>query len=266
MVALVLAPAGLSAPVQAQTAVAQSYNADAPLQAGMIVRLIGDKTKVAPVSQSDNKDMYGVVVRPNDAPLSLSESETAQQVYVATSGTYQVLVSDQNGPVKEGDYIVVSAIEGVGMKYNSKSEYVIGKALNNFDASSTVLSKMTIKDAAGNQRTVSLGSIQTDININRNPSHTGAQSNVPGFLQKAADAIANKSVTAIRVYLSAAVVLVAGIVACSISYAGIRTSVIALGRNPLARKTIFRNMFRIITVALIILIAGLSTVYLILKL
>ncbi len=252
--------------VHAQASVAQSYATDEPLQAGMVVRLADDESKVAPVSQDKADDIYGVVVRANDTPLSLSEGTGDQQIYVATSGNYQVLVSDQNGPIKQGDYIVVSAIEGIGMKVDSSSEFVVGKALSDFDSSGTVLSKTSVKDTAGNEQSVNIGYIQADININRNPTHKGTEANVPGILQKAADAVANKSVTAVRVYLSVAVVVLVSIVACSILYAGIKTSMIALGRNPLARKSIFRNLFRIITVAFIILIAGLSTVYLILKL
>jgi hypothetical protein len=48
-------------------------------------------------------------------------------------------------------------------------------------------------------------------------------------------------------------------------YAGVRSSVISMGRNPLARKTIIRNLIQIVLIALIILVTGLIAVYLLLK-
>lgn len=262
---LLLAVAAASAPTQAQ-AVAQSYIADTSMQAGMIVRLADDKSKVASVSQSDESTIFGLVVRPNDAPLSLSENKPGQQVYVATAGKYQVLVSSQNGYVKEGDYVVLSVIEGIGMKADSSSQFIIGKAVEDFNAASTTLTSTTVKDTAGNERTVKIGYVKIDISVGRNPLHKGSVSNVPGFLQKAADTIADKPVTPLRIYLGVMVILVAGIIVSIVLYAGIRTSIISLGRNPLARKSIVRNLFRVVLLGLTILIVGVFAVYLILKL
>ena len=60
--------------------------------------------------------MLGVVVAPNDAPVSISNNDDEEQIYVATYGEYDVLVSSQNGPISVGDTIAVSALDGVGMK------------------------------------------------------------------------------------------------------------------------------------------------------
>jgi hypothetical protein len=256
----------VSSPVVHAQSVAQSYAADTPLQAGMIVRLGEDKSKVAPVNQATADKAYGVIVRPNDAPLSLSEGDAQQLVYVATTGNYKVLMSDQNGSIKQGEYVVISAIEGIGMKVDTASNYVVGKALENFDANSKSLTQTTVKDTAGHERTVKIGYVRMDVNIGKNPLHKGAVSNVPDFLQKAADAIAGKPVSAVRVYLSVIILIIAGAIVISILYAGIRTSIIALGRNPLARKSIFRNLFRVILLGLTILLIGIFAVYLILKL
>ncbi len=255
----------LEGQAQAQT-VAQSYMADSPLQAGMIVKLANDKSKVALANNTDNDKVYGVVVRPNDAPLSLTDNTASQEVYVATNGTYQVLVSDQNGGIKQGDYVVVSALEGIGMKVDGDSQYVIGKAVTNFMGSDISLTQTVVKDTAGRERTVKIGAIRVDVDVARNPLHKGAVSNVPGFMQKAADAIANKPVPPVRVYLGALVIIVAGFVVCSVLYAGIRTSIIALGRNPLARKSIFRNLLRVVLLGLIILVVAVFAVYLLVKL
>jgi hypothetical protein len=256
----------LGGAVQAQS-VTRSYIADSALQAGMIVRLAGDD-KVAPVSQDASDKIHGLVIRPNDAALSLSgQSEAGQQVYVATSGTYQALVSTQNGTIAKDDYIVVSAIEGIGMKADKTSGYVVGKVVSaGFDGSGGVLSQTTVKDGNGNERTVKIGSVAVDINVRRNPLYEQGEAMVPGFLQKAADSVANKQVSPMRAYIGLAIVLVTGIAMCVVLYAGVRTSIISLGRNPLARKSIMRNLVQVILVGLIILAAGLFAVYLLLKL
>jgi len=49
-------------------------------------------------------------------------------------------------------------------------------------------------------------------------------------------------------------------------YSGIRNALIAIGRNPLSKKSIFRGLLEIILTGFIILIIGLFAVYLLLKL
>jgi hypothetical protein len=249
---------------QAQS-VAQSYASDTPLQAGMVVKLSGDKTKVVPVSQSDNDKMHGVVIRSNDAPLTLSEGEVPQAVFVVTNGKYQILVTDQNGPIKKGDYLIVSAVDGVGMKANNVIKYIVGKSLSNFDGKTGVLSTTKLKDGAGRERTVNFGYVEADINVSRNPLAPPEDSNLPGFLRKASEAVSGKPVSPFRGYVALGVLLVTAAIVVAILYAGVRTSLISLGRNPLARKSIIRNLIQVVLVGLIILVAGLIAVYLLLK-
>lgn len=262
--AVIVASLGLAPTVSAQ-AVAQSYAADTPLQAGMVVKLTGDKTKVAPVTQSDNDKMHGVVIRANDAPLTLTEGEVPQAVYVATSGKYQILVTDQNGPIKKGDYLIISAIDGVAMKANNTIKYIIGKAISDFDGKTSVLSQTKLKDGAGRERAVNFGYVSADINVSRNPLAPPEDSNLPGFLRKASEAVSGKPVSPFRGYVALGVLIVTAMIVVVVLYAGVRTSLIAMGRNPLARKTIVRNLIEVVLVGMIILVGGLIAVYLLLK-
>lgn len=255
----------VAAPVLDAQSVAQSYAADSPMQAGMIVKLSGDKTKVIPVSQTDNDKMYGIVIRSNDAPLTLSEGESPQAVFVVTNGKYQILVTDQNGPIKKGNYLVVSAVEGVGMKANGSIKYIVGKALSDFDGKTGVLSSTKLKDGAGVERAVNFGYVEADINISRNPLAPAEDSNLPGFLRKASEAVSGKPVSPFRGYVALGVLLVTTAIVVVILYAGVRTSLISLGRNPMARKSIIRNLVQVVLIGLIILVTGLIAVYLLLK-
>src|SRR5690606_13105237 len=51
---------------------------------------------------------------------------------VISSGNAVVIVSGENGPIKEGDQITSSSVAGVGMKA-TRTGYVIGTALEDFN-------------------------------------------------------------------------------------------------------------------------------------
>lgn len=255
-----------NAAVSAQ-AVAQSYIADEGTMAAMIVQIDAkDGQRVQPASKDNLEAIHGVVVMPNDAPLSLSEATVERQVYVTTSGTYRVLVSDENGPIRKDDYVAVSSIDGVGMQANPIPNIIVGKALSDFDGQTGVQSQTKVKDDQGNDRTVRFGYVTANINVTRNPLLQPKKDSLPGLLRIAAEVVAGKPVSAMRVYISFTVLLLTVILAGVIIYTGIRTSMTAIGRNPLAKKSILRNLLQVVLIGLIILIVGLFAVYLLLKL
>lgn len=133
--------------------VTQGYNSDSVLQKGMIVRLKpGDSNTVQALNQKDAADMFGVIVSSGDATVSLSNPGNSQQVYVATYGQYDVLVSTQEGPIKQGDYITISSLNGVGMKAATTQQLVIGKALSSFDGMSESEGTTTLQTNKGKKR------------------------------------------------------------------------------------------------------------------
>jgi hypothetical protein len=260
--------AGLfSAQASAQT-VTQGYQSDQILQKGLIVRLTkGDGTKVEALPQSNDATMLGVVVAAGESPVSLSNNADVQQVFVANSGRYEVLVSTQNGSINTGDYITISSINGVGMKAQPAQTVVLGKALQTFDGKSNVESSANLKDSLGVNKTVTLGRIAVDVSIARNPLFTPeAPTGVPRILERAAQIVTDRPVGAVRIYASLGVLLVSIIIGGSILYAGVRSGMTAIGRNPLARHSILRSLVTVTLVALIIFVAGLTAVYLLLRL
>lgn len=226
----------------------------------------GDASKVEAASQRDADKMRGVVVAANDAPFSLSGTVDARQAFVATGGNYRVLVSDQNGPINKNDYIVISSLDGVGMKANTTVRYVLGKALGGFNGKTNVQGQTTIKDSGGRTHTVHFGYVQVGVDIAHNPLFQTETSNVPDFLQKLTESVANKPVSAIRIYIGLGILLATVIIVFTLLYSGVRTSLLSLGRNPLAKKSILRNLFEVVLIGLIVLISGLFGVYLLLKL
>ncbi len=254
----------LAHPLAAQT-VTQGYASDDNLQRGMLVSLKdGDPTKVEPADDGNAKRLHGLVVNPNDAPVTLSNE--AQKNFVATVGRYEGLVSDQNGTVKAGDYITVSKVRGIGMRVDTKSENVIGKALEDFDGKSNVLSTTDLKDNGGVTQKVNIGRIMLDIGIGANPLAKPEEVNLPGFLKKATEAIAQKSVSPLRVYISLAILAASVAIAGSMLYAGVRSSMISIGRNPLSKQSITKSLMQVILTSFIVFIIGIFGVYLLLKL
>ncbi len=248
-------------------AVVQAYQTDGSLQVGMIIQLAsGDTSKIEPATQSTSDKIHGVVVAANDAPFALSGNSNSSQAYAATSGNYRVLVTDQDGAIKKDDYIAVSSLDGIGMRADTKQKYVLGKANEGFDGKTNVQGETAVKDARGGSHTVHFGFVQVGVDIKRNPGYQTESSNVPDFLQKLTDSVANKPVSAIRIYIGMGILLATAIIVFSLLYAGVRTSMVSLGRNPLAKKSIIRNLFEVVLIGLIVLISGIFGVYLLLKL
>lgn len=234
----------------------------------MIVRLDEkDPTVVDPLKQADFKYMLGVVIPNGNAALVLTpEKATKQQVLVATSGHYSVLVSNQAGAIKAGDYITISAIAGIGMKAGERDTQVVGRAAGAFTGTSNVIGSLKLKDSLGKDVSVSLGRLPVDMYISHNPLFQKSADYVPGFLAKSAEAIADKPVSVARIYLSMAILFVISILTGNMLYSGVRSGMIAVGRNPLSKKSIIKSLIQTVIAGLIIFVAGVFAVYLLLKL
>jgi hypothetical protein len=231
----------------------------------MLVQLKkGDPSKVEAVAQSGGEQLHGVVVSANDAPVTIAQE--GNRTYVATVGKYEVLVSDQNGPVAVGDYVTISAIAGIGMKVDTTQPTVVGKAITAFDGKSGILSTTEVKDSAGATRKINIGRVSVDVGVGHNPLQKPSQPNVPQFLLKAAESIAGKQVSVGRIYTAVVVFIVSTIASSVLMYGGVRSGIISIGRNPLSKKSIVRGMLQVVLVGLTIFISGVFGVYLLLKL
>lgn len=251
--------------VQAQT-ITQGYDveSDVIIQKGMIVGLKKDDArKVESINNSQLEQLHGVVVGGTDASFVLAEEK--QKVYVASGGKFEVLVSDQNGAIAQGDYISLSPVTGIGMKADMYQPLVLGRAIDAFDGSDRKISDALIKDDQGNEKKLAIGRILVDISIIRNPNAKNT-TNLPGFLKNASELVAGKPVHPLRVYLALSVLLVTAGIAGALIYSGIRSSMVAIGRNPLSKKSILKGLIQVIIVAMIIFVTGVFGVYLLVKL
>ena len=247
----------------------QGYKASSKLDNGTVVQLTAkDSGAVRVATQKNLQNMFGLVVDRSTLPITISNGEGGgTEVYVAASGTYPALVSTQGGAIQSGDYVTLSAIDGILMKAGTEEKTVFGRANGGFDGSGVVLGTVQLKDVNGNNSgSAKLGSVPVTINIQRNPNIKSTKTKVPEFLERIGQAIAEKEVSALRIYLSLGITAVSIIAAIAILYSGIRNSVISIGRNPMSKKSVFRALIEIILTSILILVIGLFAVYLLLRL
>lgn len=244
----------------------QSYNTSAPIQQGIIVQLEQNPSKVLPASQNNAYKTFGVVVDSSDAPVSFSNPNSqSSQVFVTSSGHYNVLVSDQNGPINSGNYITLSSVDGVGMNDNSSEPIVVGQAITSFSGGSNTVGTDSLKNSSGGTQAVHLGIIQANISIAKNPLIASPKSSVPGVLQRFTVGVAGKEDPAWRIYLGLAVLVIVAILTGTMIYSAVRNSLVSIGRNPLSKQAIKKGFLRVVLTALIIFISGIFGVYLLLK-
>lgn len=246
----------------------QGYATETPLDNGTIVELTGKSaTEVKIATQANLQNMFGVTVDRSQLLVASSNDALKNEVFVAVSGTYNVLVSNQAGPIAVGDYLTMSSVNGVLMKAGTEEKTVFGRATIAFDGKGVTLGTTTLKDTTGkDNKTVILGSIPVTVDIKHNPNDKTTKVNVPDFLERIGEAIAEKPVSAIRIYLSMGIAGLSIITAIAVLYSGVRNSVISIGRNPMSKKSIFRALAQVIVTSLLILVIGLFAVYLLLKL
>jgi hypothetical protein len=246
----------------------QSYTAKQPIDYGAIVELVSQDTKEVKVASKDKlQNMFGVVIDPQQIPIRISNGEIENETYVAVTGTYNVLVSTESGEIAAGDYITLSSINGIGMKAGTEDVPVLGRAVSGFSSGSVSRGSAEIKDVDGNLiTTAKLGSIPLTIEVQRNPNEKSTKAKVPEALERIGQAIAEKEVSAIRIYISLAITAVSLVTALLVLYTGVRSSVISIGRNPMSKRSILRALLQIILASFLILVIGLFAVYLLLRL
>jgi hypothetical protein len=237
-------------------AIVRSFDAVGSIQPGWVVALSKtDDTTVELAPASDPERIYGVVIDPSSAPLTVQKQ--AQQVFAANSGDYPALVSTQNGNIHSGDYLTLSKTDGIAAKAESDDRYIVGRALEDFSGGGATI--VYANDGSA------LGRIMVQVTPGKNPL-LKEEATVPQPLLKVGESISGKQVSAVRIYASIAVFVVAALIAAVLMWGGIRSAMVAIGRNPLSRHSIMRGLIQVILAAASVLIIGLIGVYLLLKL
>ena len=192
-----------------------------------------------------DSNMYGVYTE--SPAILLQDTNDPQAKPVTTSGKANVLVSSINGNIKKNDYITTSPISGIGQKA-TRNGMILGTALQDYSNS--------------NQRTT--GKILITVNPHFNAAFTESNTNILQILRNVSDPSAITQLTSLRYILAALVVLMSFVI--GFIYFGRITSrgVEALGRNPLASRTIQLNLVLNLVLMVGIIAVGLGIGYMIL--
>lgn len=226
---------------------------------GMAVSLSLENTDqnqfVEALSQSNKERFVGVVSSKESNTVTTVRS--GDNVFVSTNGQSEVLASDLNGEIKQGDNLVASPLKGVVMKAGTGESTSVGYALEDFDYSKTTTE--TITDEQGNTKEVKIAAIAMEI------STTGSTGDTQkSFLSLVGESITGKEVSQLQVVAAVLLLFVVLTVEGSIIYGAAHSTITSVGRNPLARKSIYKQLVQIIVVAGIILLFGIGGIYLIL--
>lgn len=247
-----------AADAAALTPISQGYTAKDSVAIGSLVSLLPDSSDTVEAANVDNtNNLLGVVVTENNSPLTLGRG-VAGEVQVATGGSVEILVSDVNGEIKEGEPITASPIAGVGMRVSSNAK-VIGVA----QADMTTTTEQTIDDN-GSEKTIKLGSVPVLINVSYH-YQTPEKTLIPSAIQNIANAVAGKAVSALPIILSGIIFIAMLIVVMIIIFTMIRSSIISVGRNPLSQSAVYRDVIQLSAVVIAIVAAAVVAIYFILR-
>jgi len=87
---------------------------------------------------------------------------------------------------------------------------------------------------------------------------------IPAALQNLANALAGKTVDSLPIIISCVIFIITLIVVVSIIYSMIRSSIISVGRNPMAQSAVYRDVIQLSALVLGILAVAVIAIYVIL--
>lgn len=252
---------GVPAAASAITTISQGYSTNDKVALGSIVSLKDNSSdQVIAALNSNVNSILGVVINDGNSLLSLS-SDQANQIQVATSGVVQVLVSNINGDVNQGDEITASPIGGVGMKATANAK-VVGIAQASL-ASGSNNTTQSYTDKNGQKHSVVIGEVPVLVNVSyfyKQPDKTL----IPTAVQNVANALAGKTVSTLPILISMGIFLVTLLVVVSIVYSMVHSSIISVGRNPMSQAAVYRNVMQMSVLVLGILAVAVIAIYMVL--
>ncbi|GAC1502190.1 MAG: hypothetical protein NVS1B10_06870 [Candidatus Saccharimonadales bacterium] len=222
----------------ASSNLSHSYKSTTTLKVGSLVSLDPNQKDFVKLANKNNaQQLVGIAVAVDDSLLAVDQSP--EKVQVAISGTANVLVSTLNGAIRVGDQVAVSPFNGIGMKASPGSQ-VVGLARTSFDSQTTGSSSEEVKNSAGKTQQILVGYGTVGIAIGSANNQAGT-SNING-LQKIAKSLTGHVVSTLRIILSFILAVVALSCLITLVYSSIYSTIISVGRNPLAKNAVFRTL------------------------
>ena len=191
-----------------------------------------------------NTEIAGVVT---ENPASSFEVEDDEVVLVMPNGSAQVRVSSANGNIEVGDLVTSSSNAGVAM-LATRNGYVVGTALESYSS----------------ENTEETGSILVALNIHPAAGIASARTDLIQVLRDGLSIPLFEPLSALRYILAALIILVSFVLGFVYFGRVASSGVEAMGRNPLAARTIQASVILHILITIVIVLSGLVLAYLIL--
>lgn len=205
---------------------------------------------------SDTSNIYSLCSREYDpnmsgvvaiSPSISFDSGTGGTVPVISNGNAYMAVTSVNGPIKKGDYVTSSKTPGVG-QLAKKSGYILGTAL---------------EDWANTDPGVR-GSILVNLSTRPAVLTEGAGNNLMQLVKEGVSGAFESPLAALR-YIVAGILVIVSFVFGILHFGKMaKSGVEAIGRNPLAAKTIQMGIVFNVVIAVGIMAIGLGIAYLVL--
>lgn len=260
MIAVLCFPAVTRAVEATAQNISQSYGVEKELQAGTIVSTLSNSADYVEPANTENSDrVIGVVVKPENSIVAVDPDTMKAQV--GTSGAISVLVSTVNGDIKAGDKIAPSPFSGIGMKALGNG-YIVGVALTTFSAASDGAAAQQVTDKSGAKQTITVGYAQ--ISLSPRYDSTVESAGLNG-LQRFVRSLTGHTVSMPRIIISLVIAVLTIVAIVVLMYAAIYGSIVSIGRNPLARVSIFRALARVVAMALLVFAIAFGLIYLLLR-
>jgi hypothetical protein len=251
----------ISWPLNAQGLASGYKTKDTGLKPGMAVSLSNESTPdnalVERATTENISKLIGVASEQEENLVTISSGE--QQVYVLSSGEVTAFVSDINGEVKKGDDLTLSPLKGILAKADETTA-TMGSALEDMplDKAET----QSIKTDTGD-KTVRI--VRMSINIGSNAATRPATDQNNSALARLGQLIVGKKVGDLQVVIALIIFLVVLVTEGSIIYGAVSSGITSIGRNPMAKGIIKKELFKVLFVALFVLFVGLAAVEAILR-
>lgn len=262
---VILAVFGLILVVQTSAlaiSVAQGYQTeDKDLVMGMAASEktdgISNKALAERTTPDNINNFVGIVTTKEASSFSVTNNLT--DIVIAQSGSVSALVTDINGVVKKGDHLVISPIEGVLAKAVDTSTTYLGIASEDMSLTNAV--SQNVKDYVGNSKAVKLSIV--GIIISGSKDNTADEAKKTVFLSSFVKTLTGKDVNQWRTAVALIIFFVLLITIGSIVYSAVTTAISAMGRNPLAKHSIYQQLTEVALVVGAILLFGGLMIYLV---
>jgi len=226
---------------------AYSYNVVDPQASDGDILMYTEKGLVR-ANSAYTSGVFGVL---QNNPVIVIELGDNQDQPVVKSGITMINVTNINGPIKKGDYITSSTVPGKGQRAD-KSGYMLGVA-------------MAESEGDNGKIPVSLDIKYVDLYSILSPAANKFLKSLDNILL--ASTQDPEQFTRLVRYLAAAIIVLGAFIISFLTFSRSMTnSVEAIGRNPLARNSIYFSLVINIIVAVTTLLIGLASAFILIKL